>query len=108
MTNNIRVFLWMGLGLALWLNYQQWLMVYGPKPQPQTAATNTAPATHAPVATDTVPQAAQPGANPAPTPATSDAIPGNVAVAPTPAVEAPSTAGKVRVTTDVLILDIDL
>ena len=32
MTNNIRVFLWLGLALALWLNYSQWQIDYGPKP----------------------------------------------------------------------------
>ena len=34
MTNNIRVFLWVGLALALWLNYSQWQMDYAPKPAP--------------------------------------------------------------------------
>jgi hypothetical protein len=24
MSNNIRIFLWVGLGLALWINYTQW------------------------------------------------------------------------------------
>ena len=32
MTNNIRVFLWLGLALALWLNYSQWQIDYGAKP----------------------------------------------------------------------------
>ncbi len=32
MTNNIRVFLWLGLALALWVNYTQWQMDYGAKP----------------------------------------------------------------------------
>ncbi len=31
MTNNIRVFLWLGLALALWINYSQWQIDYGPK-----------------------------------------------------------------------------
>jgi len=34
MTNNIRVFLWLGLALALWLNYSQWQIDYGPKATP--------------------------------------------------------------------------
>ena len=38
MTNNIRVFLWLGLALALWLNYSQWQIDYGPKATP-TAST---------------------------------------------------------------------
>ncbi len=32
MTNNIRVFLWLSLLLALWLNYSQWQIDYGAKP----------------------------------------------------------------------------
>jgi len=31
MTNNIRVFLWLGLALALWINYSQWQIDYGAK-----------------------------------------------------------------------------
>ena len=31
MTNNIRVFLWLGLALALWVNYSQWQLDYGAK-----------------------------------------------------------------------------
>ena len=42
MTNNIRVFLWLGLALALWLNYSQWQIDYGPKP---VAAATTSSAT---------------------------------------------------------------
>ena len=43
MTNNIRVFLWLGLALALWLNYSQWQIDYGPKAVP-SAADPSAPA----------------------------------------------------------------
>ena len=34
MTNNIRVFLWFGLALALWVNYSQWQVDYGAKATP--------------------------------------------------------------------------
>ena len=34
MTNNIRVFLWLGLALALWLNYSQWQIDYGAEGRP--------------------------------------------------------------------------
>jgi YidC/Oxa1 family membrane protein insertase len=108
MTNNIRVFLWLGLALALWLNYTQWQIDYGPKTVPTSSdpAVQTDSATGPKPATleETVPQAAQ-------TPAET-AVPAAGSV-PVPAPEATSpaiteTAGKVRVTTDVLILDIDL
>ena len=39
MTNNIRVFLWLGLALAVWLNYSQWQVDYSPKPGAAAAAT---------------------------------------------------------------------
>ena len=54
MTNNIRVFLWLGLGLALWVNYSQWQVDYGAK---ATAPTTTgAPdAPKPPSLDDTVP-----------------------------------------------------
>jgi YidC/Oxa1 family membrane protein insertase len=104
MTNNIRVFLWLALALAAWLNYSQWHMDYGPKPLPPSAATGRSDATKPPSLDDTVPQAAQPAAATeaprAPT-ATPDESP---AAAVTPA----GPTGKVRVSTDVLVMDIDL
>src|SRR6188472_2963293 len=103
MTNNIRVFLWLGLALAVWLNYSQWQVDYGPKPVPASASTSAAGGSKPPSLDDIVPQAVQPAAG------TSDRPP--VAAAPgaseQPATQE-STAGKVRVTTDVLVLDIDL
>ena len=104
MTNNIRVFLWLGLALALWINYQQWQIDYGPKPTPAAAATGNTGAPAAPSAADTVPQGGQ---TTPPTPA--DAVPAAPAASAAPVAEpAIETAGKVRVTTDVLVLDIDL
>jgi YidC/Oxa1 family membrane protein insertase len=99
--NNIRVFLWLALALAVWLNYSQWQMDYAPKPTavaPITEPGATKPAT----IEDTVPQAAQA------TSAASD-VPVPAAQAAGPAMEPEATsAGLVRVITDVLVLDIDL
>jgi YidC/Oxa1 family membrane protein insertase len=106
MTNNIRVFLWLGLGLALWLNYTQWQQDYGPKP---AAATTVAPGTPKPASMeDTVPQAPQ---STTPAPAGADAVPTAPASTAAPsatAATAVESAGVVHVSTDVLELDIDL
>src|SRR3954468_24490860 len=103
MTNNIRVFLWLGLALAVWLNYSQWQVDYGPKPV-AAAKTVAADGTKIPSMEDTVPRAAQ-------TPATTPAAEGTVPTPPgaNPAIPAViETAGTLHVTTDVLDLDIDL
>jgi YidC/Oxa1 family membrane protein insertase len=104
MTNNIRVFLWLGLALALWLNYTQWQMDYAPKPTPSTtagpgASSNDAnPPDTVPSVTQTAPGATAPG----------DEVPAATAPAPAAApVESIPSAGKVRIVTDVLVLDID-
>jgi YidC/Oxa1 family membrane protein insertase len=107
MTNNIRVFLWLGLLLAAWLCYSQWQQDYGPKPLP-TAAATAAPGAPKPASLeDTVPQAPQ-SSTTAPT-ANADAVPSapsaGGALADSPGVE---SAGIVHVSTDVLELDIDL
>jgi YidC/Oxa1 family membrane protein insertase len=111
MTNNIRVFLWLALGLALYLNYSQWQLDYGPKPGAASTATGAAGDAKPPSLADTVPQATQtaPAAAPAPDAASAaDSVPG-VAPAPSPTVEASAApASRVRVTTDVLVVDIDL
>jgi YidC/Oxa1 family membrane protein insertase len=104
MTNNIRVFLWLGLALALWLNFTQWQQDYSPKTSAVTADANAPkPASME----DTVPQAPQSaapvpaaGADSVPTAPSADAAP-----AASTAVEG---AGLVHVSTDVLELDIDL
>ena len=41
---NARVFLWLGLVLALWLNYDAWMRDYGVKPGTQTSASASRPA----------------------------------------------------------------
>jgi YidC/Oxa1 family membrane protein insertase len=113
MTNNIRVFLWLGLALALYVNYTQWQIDYGAKPGLQTSVGSTA-APETLSEGDTVPQASQTGAaTAAAEPAAGEGVPAAPAAdapaAQTSQVEpAQPTAGKVRVVTDVLTLDIDL
>jgi YidC/Oxa1 family membrane protein insertase len=108
MTNNIRVFLWLAVALALWLNYSQWQIDYGVKPAP-VAADGATDSTGAPKPTDisdAVPQVAQPAASGA---SSTDAPPTVAAqqVDAGPDVESAKT-NKIRVTTDVLVLDISL
>ena len=103
MTNNIRVFLWLGLALAIWLNYSQWQVDYGPKPGANVEAVR-ADGTKAPSMEDTVPQAAQPTATPA-TAAETVPTAGNPAATTELPIE---TAGVIHVVTDVLEIDIDL
>ncbi len=105
MSNNIRVFLWAAVALTLWFNYQQWKLDYGPKPAAPVSANGAPIDPNAPVEppklSDTVPQAVQ-SAESAP------AAPGGTAPIAAPPSNAPAAAGKVRVVTDVLVLDITL
>jgi YidC/Oxa1 family membrane protein insertase len=106
MTTNVGVLLWLGLALAVWVNYTQWQVDFGPKTATAATVTGEPGAPKPPTLDETVPQATQPasGTQPAGSP---DAVP----VAGTPTVEsAPESAAtaKVRVTTDVLVIDIDL
>src|SRR5688572_1164385 len=104
MTNNIRVFLWLGLALTLWLNYSQWHIDYGPKPVPAGTAAANGP-TGAPkpsVLDEIVPQATQ-STTPEAVPATPD-----TQVPAAAAIPAPASDQTVRVTTDVLVMDISL
>ena len=80
MTNNIRVFLWLGLALAVWLNYSQWQVDYGPKPGNPSTATSAAGEPKPASLDDTVPQANQPAAPTADAPPTA-AAPGTTAAA---------------------------
>ena len=107
MTNNIRVFLWLAVALALWLNYSQWQIDYGVKPATTTEAGTDGTGASKPVDIgDVVPQVSQPATG---TAATTDAVP---AVAPQAAAAGPdiesAKSNKIRVTTDVLVLDISL
>jgi YidC/Oxa1 family membrane protein insertase len=108
MNNNIRVFLWLGLALALWINYSQWQMDYGAKPTPPAAA-GSAAAPSSQEDTSTVPMVDQSTSQPA-AEAPDAAVPAAQTVETAPPAEpsAGRSPGKVRVTTDVLVLDIDL
>ena len=59
MTNNIRIFLWLGLALALFVNYTQWQQDYAAKPATVQTSTDAAGATKPVDIGDVVPQAVQ-------------------------------------------------
>lgn len=124
MNKNARIFLWLGLVLLLWLNFETWNRDYAPPPAPPAPAAGTPssslsaaiPEASAPAATAAAPGAAAVPAVAAP-PATdlgaaTPALPaaaGAVAAAPAAAAAAtPADAGTVRVRTDVLDIDISL
>ncbi len=111
MTNNIRVFLWLGLALALYVNYSQWQLDHAQKAAQlaAVAAANSSDDASKPHSLDeTVPQAAQP-ANIADAAAQDVPPVATGAESPAPTVEIPTDPRElVRVTTDVLVLDIDL
>jgi YidC/Oxa1 family membrane protein insertase len=108
MTNNIRIFLWLALGLAVYINFSQWQTDYAPKPQVIAPTTTTLPngtvVESKPASLgESIPQAAQsvtPGAVEAPAVA--------AVTAPAGAAESVGQAPKIRVTTDVLVVDISL
>ena len=132
-TTNARMFLWLGLVMALYINYETYERDFAPKPPPPPTATELAQAA-APTAPGalpgsattlaaSVPQTAAPApiAAAAPAPlggslpvAAAPAVvaaPAVAAVAATPAAATPAataTPGTVRVTTDVLDLEISL
>jgi YidC/Oxa1 family membrane protein insertase len=108
-TTNARMFLWLGLVMALYINYETYERDFAPKPPPPPTATEIARAA-APTA---------PGALPGAATTLAASVPQTVAAAPAPAVAAPAvvaaaapaasaTPGTVRVTTDVLDLEISL
>ncbi|MFO0227494.1 MAG: membrane protein insertase YidC, partial [Gammaproteobacteria bacterium] len=125
MTNstNARMFLWLGLAMALWLNYEAWQRMFAPPP---AAVTAPAPAgTVAPSLADAVPTASAPVAGVAPAAATTaaatlgavpgaaptatmTAVPAAAATVAAPAAAPATTTATVRVTTDVLDLEIAL
>ncbi|HLA71118.1 MAG TPA: membrane protein insertase YidC [Steroidobacteraceae bacterium] len=109
MTNNIRIFLWLALALAVYVNYTQWQIDYAPKPAPTAVTSTTLPdgtvVESKPTSIeDTVPLA-EPSKTP---PATADAVPQAAQSAAAAAAPVLETAGIVRVLTDVLVVDIDL
>ena len=105
MTNNLRLYLWIALGVILFLNYEAWMADYGPKPEPVTASAAAARTKQAndlahevPLAGSNQPGPAQPAAG------TAAAAPASTT---TPAEDAVDTSAPiVHVTTDVLDLDI--
>ena len=92
--DNIRLFLWLAIGLMVWLNYEAWVKDYPPPEPPQATAPQTAPAPppdlDLPALPDTAPQETPTAELPAPQP-----------------VAAPTVA-TVRVSTDVLEAEISL
>ncbi len=95
--DNQRLLIWAFFGLMLWITYQTWVQDYGPKPaaqpaeQPALVVDEVAP----PQADDDLPQITGPAAD-APAAPEADAVePG-----------AAATAAVIRVTTDVLDLEI--
>jgi YidC/Oxa1 family membrane protein insertase len=107
---NLRVFLWLGLLLALWLNYETWTREHAPP----VAATAPADGAAKPAGLDAaIPTAAAPAASAAATAApTATDVPTVTPAAgsevPAVAAAAPSGPGSVRVVTDVLDLEIGL
>ncbi len=112
---NLRIFLWIGLALALWLNYETWQKDYAPA----AAAVTATQANNSAALDAAIPQApasattSPPPVAPADTavPALSAAVPGAAAITPAGTVASnAATAGgaSVRVITDVLDLDIGL
>jgi YidC/Oxa1 family membrane protein insertase len=110
---NLRAFLWIGLALILFVNYQTWNLEYAPQDAAAAEAAQTAAAeqqANAPPTADVpdVPAAAdQP---PAATGATSDVpapVPGNAATADDDTAS-DATAALINVRTDVLDVDISL
>jgi YidC/Oxa1 family membrane protein insertase len=123
-STNARMFLWLGLVLVLWINFETWQRDYA---QPFTDPTTVAPSsTPTSGLGSSVPKAVPPTAPPPTAPtnapsALSGAVPSTASVAPTtepasavaPAAadapaETPLPSPPIRVTTDVLDLDISL
>src|SRR5262245_37211732 len=101
--DNQRVFIWAALAVLLWLNYTTWQRDYAPQAAP-VAASQTQSATQNTPPADTLPEL--PSDTSTATPSQAKATPAP-APAPEQAVEtADSSAGVVRVVTDVLSIDI--
>jgi YidC/Oxa1 family membrane protein insertase len=97
--NNPRLYLWVALGMLVFLNVEYWMRDYGPRPGETQAPVAGAPAPATPVNElgNRVPQGAQSSAAAAAQPA---------AVPAAPAAAAGDTAPVVHVHTDVMDLDI--
>ncbi len=125
-STNARIFLWLGLVLALWINYETWQRDYAAPAQVQNAPP---PTSGAGSLAASVPQARPPEAIAPPATLPAAAAPGSLAAAPPPAAAAPAAIpataaepvtaptapaapaaepGVVRIVTDVLELDVSL
>jgi YidC/Oxa1 family membrane protein insertase len=98
--DNQRVFVWAALALVLWLNYTTWQRDYAPAPIAPAAAAPSSAANGSP-AEDTLPALPSETSTPQQQPATAPAPSGQPVET---AVE--SKSGVVRITTDVLSMDI--
>ncbi len=110
-TTNARVFLWLGLVLALWLNYETWLKDYGPAPGAVSAATANNGKPAATTLGSSIPGAGLPAANNAPSAA--PAMNPGAAVPTTAPPDATANvalanAGVIHARTDVLDVDISV
>jgi YidC/Oxa1 family membrane protein insertase len=99
--DNQRVFVWAALALVLWLNYTTWQRDYAPSPVAPAAAAPSSAANPNTPAEDTLPALPSESATPQQQPA----------AAPAPSEQPVETAvetksGVIRVTTDVLSMDI--
>jgi YidC/Oxa1 family membrane protein insertase len=118
MTTNPRVFLWLGLVLLGWLNYETWVRDYTPVPKSaeqiaqETVERSAALEGNIPEAQVPAPTAAPPtiGAGEVPVAAVPGAPLAGVPAEATPAsgTPAPASAPSVRVVTDVLDMEIGL
>ncbi len=111
MTTNPRVFLWIGLLLLGWINYETWVRDHAPQPKTPAEMAHEAQAAAERDAQfgESVPQAAAPA--PAPADAARDTADASVPAAGPPAAEvepSPTAAPVVHVLTDVLDLEIGL
>ncbi|MFM7397067.1 MAG: membrane protein insertase YidC [Gammaproteobacteria bacterium] len=108
-STNARMFLWLGLVLVLWINYETWQRDYALTPAASVAPSSSTSATSS--LSSSVPQAAPPTASPEST-APAENMTAVPATAPIPAVTQsvvpPASSRNLRVTTDVLDLDISL
>ena len=101
-TDNLRIFLWVGLMMLVWLTVQAWQQTFSPKSgvvAEQTTATTAGPAapTSAPPALPSLP-----GGTAAAAPTATPALPAD------PMAAMPAAAALIHVRTDVLDLAIDL
>lgn len=103
------MFLWLGLAMALWINFETYQRDFAPKPPPPPTAAEIAKAA-APTAPGALPGAATTLAASVPQSTAAPVAPAAVAptLGATPPAAATATPGTVRVTTDVLDLEISL